>query len=286
MVSKWRKIQLHLRRNFMETTLKDKFYDLIINQGVYGKIKGVSFEEYINLISNPFSCLDLYCPICKSNKTFVYFEKGDLACLGTKRIIINTIPNYESEIQTLCYQCPNCRNRLIYIFLYRNKEVIKIGQFPSLYDISRDDLKQYQKNKLIINNFDEIYKADICASTGYFVASYTYIRRVFEVLLKSVFDLNRENMGLSEEAFKKLHADKKLEKIKPFLAIEDGIYIPLYSLLSEGIHALTEEECGKNYTLLKAILLNILFEQKTKEEKISNHKLIKDLYSKKIAEKQ
>lgn len=75
--------------------------------------------------------------------------------------------------------------------------------------------------------------------------------------------------------------DEKIKTIKPYLPIDDDIYKPLFELLSEGIHGLTEEECAENYGLLKNVLLDILAEFKAKKEKEAKRNEIKQLLAKK-----
>ena len=110
------------------------------------------------------------------------------------------------------------------------------------------------------------------------------MRRVYESLLINIFTQNKEEIGISEEDFRKLRSDEKIAKIKPYLAIDDEIYKPLYALLSAGIHSLTEEECREDYALLKSILLDIIAEQKARKEKEDKRKSIIELYSKRKGE--
>lgn len=110
------------------------------------------------------------------------------------------------------------------------------------------------------------------------------MRRVYETMLMSVFTNNQESIGISEEDFRRLHSDKKLEAIKDYLAIDDEIYLPLYGLLSAGIHAMTEEQCCEDYVVLKPILLEILAEQKAKQEKADKRKELKELFAKRKGE--
>lgn len=264
----------------MNEVIKDKLYKLIMEGGVYSKIDEVNDTDmgcFNSLIL--FNGLDLYCPQCKMNKTFVHEGTNDYHDLGTY-----IIKQRYGRVLSLVYVCPTCKEKLYLLFLYKNNSIIKLAQLPSLYDVSRDELKKYQKNNLIDkDSFSEIYKADICASQSYNVAAYTYLRRVFENILKNVFKDHKSEIGISNEDFIKLPMDEKLKLIKPFFAIEDDIYKPLYSLLSQGIHALTEEECRENYNLLKAIIVDILVEEKAKKERNENRKMIKELLSQKKA---
>lgn len=264
----------------MERNIMDEYYDLLVNQGVYSKIKDVLPNYYYDICNQRIASLDLFCPKCQAHKTFVYLKEETSNSLGSTYIC----GTYKDNLFTLYYKCPTCKGKIAYIFLYENNNLMKIAQYPSLYDTSRDELKKYKKNNLIDKeSFDEIYKADICASESYFVAAYTYMRRVFENLLLSVFKDNMAEIGLSEEDFRRLRSDEKMEKIRNYLAIEDDIYKPLYALLSEGIHLLSEEECSSNYRLLKAIIIEILAEQKAKKERQQKYQEIKKIYSEKKA---
>lgn len=271
----------------MSKEIKEEVYDLLLNQGVYGKISSVDFKTFDSVFNggNTISSLDLYCPTCKADKTFVFNNIHSTDVLGTSQITVQGGRVFRANIRGLTYMCPTCKNRIYFLVYHDGENIIKLAQYPSLYDVSRDELKKYQKNNLIDNeSFSQIYKAELCASSGYYVAAYTYMRRVYETMLLSVFDRNKEEIGLTEDDFRKLHSDKKLETIKDYLAIDDEIYLPLYGLLSAGIHAMTEEQCCEDYNVLKSILLDILAEQKAKKEKESKRKELKELFAKRKGE--
>ena len=259
-----------------------ELYNLLMEKGTYEKVSEVDaniFEQFTS--SNVFSTLDLHCPQCKENKTFVHMDWDYIKGLGMYQKGNQNLYNTRS----VYYKCPTCGQRVLYVFHFDGTSIIKLAQYPSLYDVSRDELKKYQKNKLIDkDSFREIYKAETCASSGYYVAAYTYMRRVYETMLMSVFTNNQGAIGLSEDEFRKLHSDKKLEAIKDYLAIDDEIYLPLYGLLSAGIHAMTEEQCCEDYVVLKPILLEILAEQKAKQEKADKRKELKELFAKRKGE--
>lgn len=259
------------------------FNNLLTSIGVYGKISDITKYEYESMIKERENCrsLDLHCPHCKADKTFIRENEGSISWLGDfETRTIGNIIHKCNNIGYLLYKCPTCNEKIFFVLLYTGGTVIKLAQYPSLYDVSRDELKQYKKNDLIDEeSFNQVYKADICASSGYFVAAYTYMRRVYETLMASVFKQNESNMDITEEAFKKLGGHEKIQKIRPYLAIEEGIYGPLYSLLSGGVHTYTEEECSTNYAFLKMVLLDVLAEQKAKKEREAKRKEILKLHS-------
>lgn len=262
----------------MDKSRINEICKFISNGALYSKIP-VSIDEKIeiNNYASNFTGLDLYCPDCGANKTFIYETHSTNGDMGKyRRNKESTV--YYSNIVSIVYKCPSCGKKVFVEFLYLNDYIMKIAQYPALCEISRDELKKFQKNRLIDKEFfSEIQKADICAGESYFVAAFTYMRRVFENLIKNIFNMNQQKIGITYEEYTKKKTDQKIKLIKDYLPIDDGVYNPLFSLLSEGIHSLTEEECAENYTLLKSVLLELLVTFKAKKEQEERRKQIKDL---------
>lgn len=259
---------------------KELINNLLQNLGIYCSVDQISQDNIKEVFGfkRVSNALDLFCPQCNQDKTFVLDRVSGSDIDGD--FVINHY--VYCNVNLVSYKCPTCGKKIIFVCLYDNNKLIKIAQYPSLYQVRRDELKQYKKNNKIDENyFEEIYKADICAGEGYYVASYTYMRRVFENLIKNIFNENQEEIGYSYEDYLRLRMDEKIKTIKPFLPIDDDIYKPLFELLSEGVHGLTEEECAENYGLLKNVLLDILAEFKAKKEKEAKRKEIKQLLAKK-----
>lgn len=163
---------------------------------LYSSIKDLSNKDIreIRWDFDKVGGLDLFCPYCNMNKTVVYNSSSTGSLMGTFKC--EGYSNYFDRLIDVVYVCPTCQNRLYYQFYFTENKLIKIAQYPSLYQVRRDELKQYKKNNRIDENyFEEIYKADICAGEGYYVASYTYMRRVFENLIKNIFNENQEEIG-------------------------------------------------------------------------------------------
>ena len=127
----------------MDETTKEKFLDLFTKQGVYGKLKCAYQDFYDFIWEEPLQSIDLYCPKCRMNKTFVYNSKKCTDLFGSIQYIFS--PAYMAY--SLRYICPTCQNNLWYIFYYdKSKEsVVKLAQYPTLYDVTPDELKKYKK---------------------------------------------------------------------------------------------------------------------------------------------
>ena len=270
----------------MTETTKDKFEKILLKEGVYGQCK-MTREEF-----NDFSyetllkSLDLYCPKCKQNKTFIFDRCYSSQQLGSINWMQEPLVCLSAnQLHYLTYACPTCGEKVFYAFYFDGNKMHKIAQYPSLMEVTRDELKEFDKSKLIDDSsYKEVYKAYECASSGFYVAAFTYMRRVYENLLLNLYKENKSEITVEEGIFERLKFDQKLELLKDYLAIEESIYKPLYSILSEGIHSSSEEECQKHFTLLKIVLLDILAEQKAKKEKAEKRKAMMDLFAEKKAE--
>lgn len=270
----------------MNSERKNAICDFIMNGALYSKIE-LSVDEKIEIsnITSLLSGLDLYCSNCRANKTFIYKEKSTNRLMGYFQRTPNSNAYYD-DIISITYLCPSCFKKIYVEFLFIDNSMMKIAQYPSLSDVSRDELKQFQKSKIIDPEyFKEIQKANVCAGEGYFVAAFTYMRRVFENLIKNIFKDNQTEIGLDYAEFVKKRTDDKIKIIKDYLPIDDDIYNPLFSLLSEGIHSLTEEECADSFKLLYAVLLDLLATFKARKEQNESRKKVKDLFAKRKAEK-
>ena len=90
----------------------------------------------------------MYCPDCQVNKTFIYESRDSSDGMGTFRRNETSIVYY-SNIKSIVYKCPSCDKKIYIEFLFFNNYMIKIAQYPALCEVSRDELKKFQKNKLI-----------------------------------------------------------------------------------------------------------------------------------------
>jgi hypothetical protein len=111
-----------------------------------------------------------------------------------------------------------------------------------------------------------------------------YLRRIFEGLIEEAHREASEAPGWKEDDFTRGRMDEKIillrEKLPSFLVENSS----LYSILSKGIHALTEEECLEYFGPVRIAIELILDEKIEQEKKISKieaaKKALSDIKSK------
>lgn len=158
-------------------------------------------------------------------------------------------------------------HHLDYIVSTEKNRFRKIGQYPSVADLTFPELDGYKK---VMSDDDrkEFGRAIGLYAAGIGVGSYVYLRRIFERLLNQA----KEKAGneINVEEFDKVYVGEKITMLSAYLPpilISNKI---IYSILSKGIHELTEEECITYFPVLKDSLYMILDqweEMRKREEK-------------------
>jgi hypothetical protein len=138
-------------------------------------------------------------------------------------------------------------------------DMVKVGQKPSHADISNGVLASFA---LSLEGQDraEFLRANGLAAHGVHIGAFVYLRRVFDRLITRA----QERAQASDQA-PNLDGLRMHEKIKaldgclpPFLIKNSQIY----SFLSNGIHELSEDSCGKMYEIMKSSIIFMLEQER------------------------
>lgn len=227
-----------------------------------------------------------YCDKCKCKRIFS-FENSSLAFKPlpspmSSNIKENTV---KTELQQIDYFTlrakADCGHKLIMCFWkINNNTIMKIGQNPSIYDMDEginnksflklldDDDKQYYKKACSLYSFDSC------------IGAIVYLRRIFEKLLIDTFNINVEELEISEAEFSKKRVEEKVKILTEYLPVilqEQG-FNNIYTKISDGVHNLSEDECQTIFPILKDAIEEILIEKsQSKERKERISKISKDL---------
>lgn len=222
--------------------------------------------------------------ICRNSQMGNIIEGGDQYAIGLSfEKIFNALNNLSTITRN--FVCVHSKSESVNHFfsvsyLINNNKIIKVGQYPSINDITGLDLKKYKKIHKDI--FTELNKANGLFSHGVGVGSYTYLRRIIEKYivndkysnyLISTGKTPEESESLTKNTYFKDKVTTLKDELSDLLHGNDKIY----GFLSKGIHGLSEDECLEVFPILFDSICIILDEE---IERIEKEAKKKDLASK------
>lgn len=166
---------------------------------------------------------------------------------------------------------------------------MKVGQAPSLADIQFGDMDDKYGKVLDKENLFLLKRAVGLAAHGTGAGSFVYLRRIFEGLIKESYEANKDSLDVVKKVFLSKRMDEKVQLLKDFLPDELSEMKPLYGLLSQGVHELTEEECLQYFPALKLsieLILDAKIEAQKKASRVSEVKVQIAAISSQIGEKK
>ena len=263
------------------------FATFLQNSSLYDskEINEDNISDLIDLLEGKVK-ISIYCKECKQERVFnmkpiKYYYQTDIrgsaiGCSLASEIknIQYTIHNKENgtgiwkwkekeekmaeaaRVMKLEYICSmDQEHHLDFIILTTDNSMIKIGQYPSVADLTFPELDAY---KHVISKEDrrELGTAIGLFANGVGAGSYVYLRRVLERLVRQA----KENAGdsIDEATFTKAKmADqiKMLEGYVPDILVKNT---SIYGILSKGIHELSEKECLQYFPVVKQCIYQIL----------------------------
>lgn len=126
----------------------------------------------------------------------------------------------------------------------------KIGQHPSFADMLLPAVRDYRPI-LGPERMSEFNKAIGLAAHGVGVGSYVYLRRIFETLIDDAYAVAVKVTEWDDDAYRNDRMSERINLLKnhlPEFLVKNS---DIYSLLSKGIHELTENECLEYFDTLR-----------------------------------
>lgn len=219
--------------------------------------------------------VDAFCPFCKRDATFeidgISIPGGDPWTKIKERIAFDqmTVSCTRNEYHTIRY-----------FFRVQRMTIAKVGQFPSLADVAIEETRTKYRSVLRGDNWSEFYKAIGLAAHGEGIASFVYLRRVFERLIQARYREFKESEGWSDEEFSRLKMDEKVLFLKGHLPEYLVQIRKIYSIFSVGIHELDNDQCLRFFEIGKRSIVAILEEDIKKKEELA----ARDFLAKAIAD--
>lgn len=208
--------------------------------------------------------LDCFCREC--NKESVFHPKGNES---DQHFIVR----YQNNVFEHVFSCTRDKtHKLFFLFRFHNWSITKVGQHPSLADLAAVEIKKYRK---VLGNagYAEFNRAVGLVTHGVGIGSFVYLRRIFENLIEKAHQHEMTTNVWDESSYPKARMEEKINLLKnslPNFLVENK---SLYSILSKGIHELTESECLGAFPMIKRGIELILDE---KLEKLERDKKIEE----------
>lgn len=225
--------------------------------------------------------IDFYCNECGKESTYSSYLNeensmrrnhvlyGNLGHLTSGNTIDTKISYLDlKEVFTCDFVCARSKEHSIhFMFIYDNYKLTKIGQYPSNADLFYEKNKKYNKI-LEKNKFNELLRAEGLFSHGIGIGSFVYLRRILENLIEKYHMIaSKNNPDWNEAKYLECKIKEKIRMLRDFLPAFFIENVQLYSILSKGIHELSEKECLEYYPVIKVSIELILDEELQKKER-------------------
>jgi len=154
---------------------------------------------------------------------------------------------------------------ILIFFIYAFSDyVVKVGQLPSIASLQLSEIDEKYSKQLDDMDIRLFKKAIGLAAHGVGAGSFVYLRRIFEGLILSAYEKNAKGLTITSDDFKSQRMTDKVVTLKDYLPSELVAMKSIYSILSKGVHELSEEECLTYFAPLK-LSIELILDQKIEE---------------------
>ena len=211
----------------------------------------------------------LHCGICNSTRPFrCPFSRGGGAHHGGAGRTPEKVEH--ARIYDCHFACTGCQKQSfscwMRIGLTPEMWIQKVGQYPSVADLHSAKIKRYRK-VLSPEDYRELNRAVGLAAHRVGIGAFVYLRRIFERLIEEAHQIARHDSAWDEDLFLRSRMPEKIAFLAshlPSFLVENK---SLYSILSKGLHDLSEDECLQFFSVTQLGIELILEERITTKEK-------------------
>lgn len=242
----------------------------LLEKGLYQskKIKESDLNFLIHLYDKEI-IIDGFCPSCNKLSTFRCNNRSSTPIHMGERTYEGFLTNKVFDRKLFCSR--DSEHNMYFSFLIlesknenKSDKIMKIGQYPSTLDLNTPELKKYNKilnEALSEEKSKEFNQSIFLHSHGFGIASFIYLRRIFEDIVLITYKETKKGINLDEENFKSKTMKDKIKCLKNYLPSFMTGNKHIYNILSEGIHQVEENECNNMYPVLKSAIELILEER-------------------------
>lgn len=273
-------------------SIDNVFGDFLVNKGLYDEIEITkdNIFELADLVGGHVK-IDIYCPKCKESRVFscemiphYWYDEHNQEIIGRSLeeeivswqkiqkmdgISLADVPEEswtwtnksiedDTRIMVFKFFCAmDNTHHLDYIVLTYGNKMKKIGQYPSVADLSFPELKEYRK-VMTREDEKELKRAIGLFASGIGVGSFVYLRRIFERIIVTASQKAIGEGIIKEEEFNTAHVDEKIKMLVDYLPkslVNNPVF---YGIVSKGIHELSEEDCLEFFPVMQSFIMMIL----------------------------
>lgn len=250
------------------------FQEWLADEGLYSPIRldDKPASSIAKEIDHSGLSVDCYCPYCQEASVFRFTSGHKM--LPSPSIVSGTGNYYDpvhlflnKVLPDMKFHCAREQAHNLRFFLKVSKDgartytIKKIGQYPSKLDLLSGEIRNYRKHAP--TDARELHVAAICVSAGFHVAAFVYLRRVFERRIEIAHKAAKKDDGWDETAYdpRNMRMEARIAALRdhlPDFLVENR---KIYSILSKGIHELTEEDCAEAFSPIELGITLILDEE-------------------------
>lgn len=248
--------------------------DLFLKTPLYKDFQVDILDDFkVQDVKNFKGTIDAFCIECKKTSTFRRLDMNQREYEEYEDYPRNS---HESNVFCVSFACTrNESHNMYFYFMVHDSlsveydtvmKITKIGQYPSLADLNSDEIKKYRR--ILGDKYKEFSKAVGLASHGIGIGSFVYLRRIFENLIEEAHQEAKKMNSWDEEKYLKSRIEDKIRLLKESLPKFLVNNKDTYSILSKGIHELSENECLEYFNIVKMGIEFILNEKLDREARI------------------
>lgn len=286
--------------------MENCFANFLQNNGLYDSIEITqdNFNEFCDLIGGEVRISE-YCTKCKVKRVFtmepIKFvapskQKEDITLLNLRDVLVHyqsiqtilsdprikqpivndewdwNLPETKAETRIIIFPfvcAMDDDHHLDYIVKTEGNKMIKIGQYPSVADLSFPDFNEFKK-EIDKDSLNELRRANGLYAHGIGVGSYVYLRRIFEHIIDITRQDAQNDESIDFSGFESLKVADRIQLLKDYLPDMITSNQSLYRITSKGIHELNEKECIRYFPVLRDAILMILqqWSEKRKQDEV------------------
>ena len=266
----------------------DKIEELLVNKGLYDSVEisiddFEEMEKYLSKSEYTNNTIDCYCIHCDTNRVFEFkdFETHEeteyIPICGGVGVRDHTrkpkkeelFQRYLNERYALTYYCTRDKSHsMVFDLITTDDKIIKIGQYPSVADLVKPKIAKYKS--VLRNQYHEFSKAVGLFAHGIGIGSFVYLRRIIERLIFDKYSEAATKLNISQEDFEGKKFVEKIEILSDYLPPVLVANKNIYSIVSKGVHELSEEECLNMFPSIRLgieLILDDLLADKERKEK-------------------